>query len=69
MSQFNKLFDDKPALRKQILEQRLAMPRKLWETKSRQIGQNLKFWLHTKPFTRFILYRHFRQEPNLNSLA
>jgi 5-formyltetrahydrofolate cyclo-ligase len=60
---------DKQTLRKQYLDQRLALSELEWQEKSRQISKNLKIWLQFRDYTHFILFRSFRREPMLNNLA
>ncbi len=60
---------NKPALRKQLLQKRLELSPSEWQSRSLQVVDQFKAWLHGRCFDNFILYRSFRQEPDLSSLV
>ncbi len=60
---------DKSALRKSLLSQRLALPQEQWQNKSEQLVEHLQQWLRVRKFQQLILYRSFRREPDLSTLA
>lgn len=56
---------DKNALRKALLERRLAMPSDAWQIKSHALCQELERWVRSKGFDKIALFRSYRREPDL----
>ena len=60
---------DKTDLRRQLLQKRLQLSPNEWQRRSLQLADQFKSWLLGRSFENFILYRSFRQEPDLSSLV
>lgn len=59
----------KAALREQLLQKRLAMPESEWRDKSQGLVDQILAWMKGRSFNHYILYRSFRREPSLETLA